>query len=142
MSAELRSEGFEIYVKSDPIAILNELAVQRYWQDERASFSDDIYGQVISANGSLVGSSFAIASASGNQFDPVVAYYSNSQVYLVTWWDGRNSNYDIYGQLISGTGVLSGSNLAISNPAGSGNDQAYPAISVRSPQRIPGNLAE
>jgi hypothetical protein len=101
------------------------------WQDERSSGADDIYGQVISANGSLVGSSFAIAAVTGNQFDPAVAYYAASQTYLVAWWDKRNGQYDIYGQIISTTGVLSGSNFAIANPSGTGNDQSYPAISVR-----------
>ncbi len=100
------------------------------WEDNRSSSADDIYGQVISADGSVVGSSFAIAAASSNQYDPVVAYHSASQTYLVAWWDRRNGNYDIYGQIISSTGVLSGSNFAIANFSGSNNEQAYPDIAA------------
>ncbi|MCK6630235.1 MAG: PKD domain-containing protein [Anaerolineae bacterium] len=102
------------------------------WEDNRASSSEDIYGQVISADGALAGSSFAIASASSNQYDPVVAYDPASRTYLVTWWDKRSGTYDIYGQIISTTGVLSGSNFAIATPSGTNNDQELPAIAVRS----------
>lgn len=100
------------------------------WEDNRASSNDDIYGQVISADGSLVGNNFAIASAGDNQFDPVIAYHPASQTYLAAWWDRRNNNYDIYGQIISTTGILSGSNLPISTPTGTSNDQEYPAIAA------------
>lgn len=114
----------------------NYLAV---WEDNRTSGSDDIYGQVISADGSLIGSSFAVAAASSNQYDPVVAYHPASQIYLVAWWDNRNGNYDIYGQIISTTGVLSGSNFAISNPSGTGNHQEYPEV-VALPGGSPGQF--
>ena len=104
------------------------------WEDDRPGTpGHDIYGQVISADGSLLGSALVIASATSNQYDPVVGYGQHSRRYLVGWWDQRNGNRDIYGQLIEGSGVLTGSNFAISTPSmGSLNDQDYPDISVGS----------
>ncbi len=100
------------------------------WEDRRpAAAAYDIYGQVISGSGSLLGSNFGLTSVSKSQFDPVVTYNSTAQRFMVGWWDYRDSNWDIYGQAISGTGTLAGSNFAISTPSsGSNNDQEYPDI--------------
>ena len=102
------------------------------WEDDRPGTPNhDVYGQVISADGALLGSDMVIASAISNQYDPVVGYGQNSRRYLVSWWDQRNGNRDIYGQLVAGSGTLTGSNFAISTPStGSLNDQEYPAIAV------------
>jgi hypothetical protein len=53
------------------------------WEDDRPGTPGvDVYGQVISGSGALLGADFVIATAANNQYDPVVAYGSNSQSYL------------------------------------------------------------
>lgn len=90
--------------------------------------SVDVYGQFINGDGSLSGSSFVISSASGNQYYLDVAYAANT--FLVVWEDVRNgySNYDLYGQRVSGSGPsLVGGELAISTAP---TDQRYPAVAA------------
>jgi hypothetical protein len=91
---------------------------QRYlvvWADDRnlGTTGWDIYGQLVTAAGSLYGTSsevnFAISSASNNEGDASVAYDSAHQMYLVAWTDNRNYGTiapDIYGQLVKADGSL------------------------------------
>jgi len=87
------------------------------WLDDRNSdiwTNPHVYGQRVSAAGALVGSNFAISTASGNKGGPDVVYNSGSQTYLVAWADYRNGgDGDIYGQRISRTGGLTGSAIQI-----------------------------
>ena len=100
------------------------------FEDKRpGTSSSDLYGQVISADGSLLGSDFVIAAATGNQYYPAVAYSAAEQVYLAVWQDRRSGSYDIYGQVISGSGSLMGANFALSTAGGS---QERPAVAARS----------
>ena len=81
---------------------------QRYfvvWQDGRnGTISEenlDIYGQSVDGEGSLRGSNYFISQAPANQWNPVVAYNSQSREFLALWKDGRNTSStgaDIYGQ--------------------------------------------
>lgn len=93
------------------------------WTDDRGG-DMDIYGQLVSPSGSLVGSEIAISTASYNQNDPVVAFDGTN--YLVAWNDGHRlgagGGYgeDIYGQFVDTSGALSGSNFAI-------NENSYPS---------------
>ena len=106
------------------------------WEDERPGTDDsDVYGQVVSGTGALSGSSFEISGANDDQVDPAVAYNDAAGVFLVTWWDKRDgSQWDVYGQVVSGTdGSLSGSNFAVSSPSsGTYNYQEYPDVVARS----------
>ena len=100
------------------------------FEDKRpGTSSSDLYGQVISADGSLMGSDFVVAAATGNQYYPAVAYSPAEQVYLAVWQDRRSGSYDIYGQVISGSGSLVGSNFALSTAS---NSQERPAVAARS----------
>lgn len=93
------------------------------WTDDRGG-DMDVYGQLVSASGSLVGSEIAISTASYNQKDPVVAFDGTN--YLVAWNDGHRLGAgggfgeDIYGQFVDTSGALSGSNFAI-------NENSYPS---------------
>jgi hypothetical protein len=86
------------------------------WTDGRNNTGGDVYGQLISSSGSLVGGSIAISTASNSQARPGIAYNSINDQYLVVWEDSRNtsSESDIYGQIMSSSGVLVGWNFAIS----------------------------
>jgi len=85
----------------------------------------DIYGQLLSPDGTAVGPEFAVSNAVNNQQYPSVAYDSVNQRFLVVLQDFRNgSDTDIYGQLVNadgslyGAGITSGVNFTISNAVG------------------------
>ncbi|MCU0599777.1 MAG: hypothetical protein MUE70_11050 [Desulfobacterales bacterium] len=86
------------------------------WKDHRNG-NADIYGQRVDATGSLAGGNFVICSAVNEQNAPSAAYNSSANQYLVVWYDARNGNTDIYGQIVDSTGSLSGGNFAICNDA-------------------------
>lgn len=75
------------------------------WQDGRNSQTAsglDIYGQYVDGDGSLRGQNYALSTAPGNQYTPVMAYNSADQMFLAMWKDARNQNLsgaDIYGIL-------------------------------------------
>ena len=79
---------------------------------------NDIYGQLVSITGSLIGTPFAISIASDDQILPSVAHDPADNNYLVIWEDKRDSTLsnlsDIYGQLVSSSGALIGNNFPIS----------------------------
>jgi hypothetical protein len=89
------------------------------WCDGRnsATTGNDIYGQLISATGTLIGSVIPIGVASNNQERPGIAYNSTNDQFLVVWNDLRNSSTgsDIYGQLLNSSGTLIGPNFVISS---------------------------
>jgi hypothetical protein len=111
--------------------IANEYLV--VWQDGREwTRESDIYGQRVSATGSRIGSNFLISepAATGNDLKPAVAWNATANEYLVVWEDGRNSatrGYDIYGQRVSATGFLLGSNFRVGGP-GATSDDWNPAV--------------
>ncbi|MCU0822577.1 MAG: hypothetical protein MUC95_08925, partial [Spirochaetes bacterium] len=75
------------------------------------------YGQFLHADGSPSGAAFAItdSSAAVSQIKPSVAYDWINKKFLVAWRDYRNSNYDIYGQIVrSGQILTSPANIPIS----------------------------
>ena len=94
------------------------------WTDYRNE-NYDIYAQLVSPSGNLVGSGFAISTAINTQERPDIAWDGTN--YLVVWEDERNgvSNYDIYGQLVSASGTLVGSNFSICLAS---NTQTYAAV--------------
>ena len=73
----------------------------------------DIYGQLVSPSGTLVGPEIAISKASQNQLCPSLAFDGTN--YLVVWQDYRNENgAETFGQFITKSGALSGSSFVIS----------------------------
>jgi len=113
---------FNTSVAYDPVA-QGFLVV---WDDNRSVTSYDIYGQLISPDGTLLGGDFTISTASRNQDVPSVAYDPIAQRFLVAWADYRSgTDYDIYGQIVSPDGTLLGENFTISTLA---NDQDWPSV--------------
>lgn len=89
----------------------------------------DPFGQLIDKSGNKVVSVINVSTASGHQFVPQIAFDGTN--YLVTWTDTRNdinddgvcdnnegTCWDVYGQYISKTGSLVGSEFVINNDAG------------------------
>ncbi|AET66132.1 cell wall-binding protein [Desulfosporosinus orientis DSM 765] len=115
----------------------------RYPADDSEYRSRDIYGQLVSSNAALQGANFAICDngaegSQADQYDPAVAFDSQSQKYLVVWEDFRSFNTnDIYGQFISANGEIMGhnskTNFVISDASGN-QDQAvvtYDSVNQR-----------
>ncbi|HYP41732.1 MAG TPA: S-layer homology domain-containing protein [Chloroflexia bacterium] len=112
ISTQLSSNEYRPAIAASSAALGEYLLV---WQN---TATDNVYihGQRVSSSGALVGSNFPIPTASGEQFNPAVAYNGSTTEYLVAWQDRRNgfSNPSIYGQRVSGTGTLVGSEIPIS----------------------------
>lgn len=103
------------------------------WQEKSSSGSDDIWGTVVSAAGT-VGTRTAISNRTDNEQWPGIAW--NGTNYLVVWQDYRNSEStgtDIYGVRLTSAGAkVAGSEKIISTAAGSTSAGAAGAQSVPS----------
>ena len=94
------------------------------WTQGKIS-SRDIYGRLVTTGGAMESHPIILCSADGKQSDPIVAYSKTDKEYLIVWDDARGANEDIYGQKLSETGQLNGTNFAISTAL---EDQDLPAI--------------
>ena len=76
------------------------------WQDNRNG-NFDIYAQAISSTGTVkwTANGIAICTANNTQFAPQIVSDAKGGA-IITWWDYRNGNYDIYAQAISSTGTV------------------------------------
>jgi len=93
------------------------------WPDDANSPNEDIYGQFVSPSGTLVGSPFAISPAPGRQGNcsPLLPVIFDGTNYLVVWEDYHNEKSDIYGQLVSPSGTLVGSEIPIATDTSEDN---------------------
>jgi len=96
------------------------------WYDWRIGPSTDIYGQIIRADGTLLGGNFPISTAPDGQANVSISYDPTNHRFLAAWLDGRNGpNSDIYGQLINTNGTPFGGDFPISIAP---NDQWNPSV--------------
>jgi hypothetical protein len=87
------------------------------WEDWRNDWGD-IYGQRFSANGNPIGSNFKVNNdIGGTQYGASIAHDSLGN-FVVVWMDGRNSNWDIYGQRYNNIAVPQGSNFRVNDDVG------------------------
>jgi len=82
------------------------------WGDYRSGTNYDIYGQLVSSAGTLLGGNIPISTVGSNQWYPSIAYDPVNQRFLVAWKE--DSICRIYGQLVSASGSLVGANFTIS----------------------------
>ena len=98
------------------------------WVDHRSGTDTDIYAQRISAAGMvlLVVDCVALCTATGDQALPTIISDGAGGA-IVTWFDYRSSNFDIYAQRISadGTPQWTANGVALCTATG---DQYYPTI--------------
>jgi len=103
------------------------------WYDQRTGSNylvADIYAQRVNANGSLAwtpADGVALCTATGSQQTPRLVSDGSGGA-IVTWFDGRNGNYDIYAQRANANGSVAwtpGDGVALCTAAG---EQAYPDI--------------
>lgn len=85
------------------------------WSDEVSgvgTYTWDVFGQRVSAAGSLVGGVITVTNEAGPQMGTTVAFDGTN--YLATWIDMTNqTDWNLYGQYIGTSGSLVGSKLAI-----------------------------
>lgn len=102
------------------------------WNDEvggTGSREWDIFGQLVSPSGALVGNVIPIVTEAGPQFVPTLTFDGNN--YLAIWMDAKNDTngnfvcdagegtcWDVYGQYIGKDGALLGSKITVSADAG------------------------
>lgn len=100
------------------------------WEDQRDGANPGIYGRYVASGGGTVGAVFAINTAAGNQFGPVVAASPAAPGYLVVFVDLNPSLVeDIVGQRVATAGYPTGSLLTVSAPVGI---QRQPAVAYNS----------
>jgi hypothetical protein len=94
------------------------------WQDRRSG-NFDIYAQIVDSGGNTIGNNFEVNDpGTATQLGPSVAM-SPSGNFLITWYDMRDGNYDIYGQVYQSDGTPTGSNFRIDS--GGTVQQYYPS---------------
>ncbi|MBI5573349.1 MAG: hypothetical protein HY919_02180 [Elusimicrobia bacterium] len=118
-----------------PVAGTRDVSVKFDGQNYFVLYADDnksnianIYGQFISTGGALVGSEVSVSVAAGAQTHGSLEYCGGK--YLAIWLDSRNNSgyIDVYGQFVSTSGALIGSNFAIdisAYPSDNGTTMVY-----------------
>lgn len=85
---------------------------------EAGGSSADIKGRRVSGSGALLGGEIAVATASGAQYEPDVAYSYVNNEYLVVWDDHRAADSHVYGRRVSNAGALLGGEIQVSTDLG------------------------
>ncbi len=88
------------------------------WADYR-NRNWDIYGQVVASNGGLIGTNFKVNNdvGSAQQHAPRVDV-SPEGWYVVTWYDNRMGNDDIFAQRFDSLGAALGPNIRVNSDGG------------------------
>jgi len=104
------------------------------WADlrKRETRGVDIYGQMISPDGSRDGYNFRVSvdAATGDESQPALAFNSVSDQFLVVWSDSRGPGFsesEVYGRRIKANGQPKGDEFKISND-GFIDEESWPAV--------------
>ena len=99
------------------------------WADYR-NRNWDIYGQLLASDGSLSGTNFKVNDDNGTaqQHSPRVSV-SPDGWFVVTWYDNRYGDDDVFVQRYDELGNAQGPNIRVSSD-GSGNRQAFPDVAA------------
>jgi hypothetical protein len=92
-------------------------------------YGNDIYYQRIRSAGDTVGSPLVVSDVTSGSRGASTIDIGPGNSSVVTWEDYRNGNYDIYAQMIDGTGTPVGANLKVNDDPGS-SDQLMPTIAM------------
>ncbi|MBI3942059.1 MAG: DUF11 domain-containing protein [Chloroflexi bacterium] len=100
------------------------------WDDSRSGLGDDIYGQRVASDTTLVGANVGIGVTTNAQVDPAIDYDPQRHAFLVAWKDTRRngSALDIYARWMTSAGEAQGSDLLISTT--NQNDQQFMGIAL------------
>jgi hypothetical protein len=116
ISPECQPEGHELAIRIlseggllDPDIAFGDSSYLVVWNEPSLYYDDDVYGQLVSVDGDLIGDVIRIAHGSSYQYNARIC--AGDSLYLVVW----NQNSAIYGQWIAMPGQLVGSNFQISD---------------------------
>ncbi|MBN2114842.1 MAG: hypothetical protein JW785_12035 [Acidimicrobiia bacterium] len=104
------------------------------WEDGRSyasTGSNDIFGQLVAADGTRIGANFRIAGRTTDDQAPAVVFNPDANEYFVVWSNGRNwatTGYDIYGRRIAADGTLLGTGIRITSDPGTDAADSTPAV--------------
>jgi hypothetical protein len=105
------------------------------WEDQRKrATQDDVYGQLISSDGAMLGENFLIAGTGNVERRPVVAANTKNGTYLVAWESIVEGNVRVFSQIIDSNGRL----LLEPTPIGSelGGQRNRPAVAYMREQDV------
>lgn len=93
------------------------------WEDSRRGFGNEIYGQLLNADGSLAKQEIKITNTdeSTNDGDPAVSYNESTDQFLVVWIRSYGPDNEaerllgIYGVLVNSNGTLASGEMHISD---------------------------
>lgn len=101
------------------------------WADFAAGGTDlDVFGRIVSFNGTLVTDPLRIAEGTASQASPTIAYDAGADEFMVVWTEDHER---VCGRIISAAGVLTGQPFAVSDttpyerlePAAAAGDASY-----------------
>lgn len=100
------------------------------WRDGRNNSNNDIFAQRYDNNGVAQGPNILVNDDGGtNTHSTPDAAIDNAGNIVVSWYDNRNGNFDIFAQKYDATGVAQGGNFLISDDGGS-SDQYLTTITM------------
>ena len=94
------------------------------WEDSRNGSNYDIYVQRINASGIVqwTANGVAVCTSTNNQLNPKIVSDGSGGA-IITWFDGRNGNDDIYAQRINTAGQVQWNSNGIGICTAAGNQQ-------------------
>jgi hypothetical protein len=97
------------------------------WEDQRnLATQDDIYGQLVSSDGALLGDNFVVSATPNVERRPVVAANPDTGNFLLAWESTVGSRLDVFSQAVDAAGGLLGEPLELGAELGGGKNR--PAI--------------
>ncbi|MCX5800866.1 MAG: T9SS type A sorting domain-containing protein [Candidatus Eisenbacteria bacterium] len=102
------------------------------WHDYRNESSSDIYAQKVNGSGAVqwVANGVDICTATGNQVYPAITSDGAGGA-IVTWYDARSGNYDVYAQRVTAAGDIAGAVVNASPPFSTTNCSTNKSIEFR-----------
>jgi hypothetical protein len=99
------------------------------WRDDRNGVTD-IYAQRFDSTGSKIDTNFRVTDDTGpfHQDDPDVGMDSSGN-FVITWYDNRNGNYDIFAQMYNSLGIAQGTNIKVNDNTDTTSQQS-PVIAM------------
>jgi hypothetical protein len=105
------------------------------WEDQRRlATRDDIYGQLISSDGTMLGENFVIAETGNIERRPVAAANTKDGTYLVVWESEVEGNFGLFSQTIDSNGRLLREPTAVGSKLGGQRNR--PAVAYLKQQDV------
>jgi len=94
------------------------------WEDQRNDATqDDVYGQVIASDGTMLGGNFLVAGTSDLERRPVLAANKDGR-YLVVWESVAGESSNLYSRMIDSSGKLLGEPIQVGSNIGGTRNRA------------------